>query len=302
MVRSERFSARRCRTKERSSGPTPARSERTPVGIWRPRRRTGPLGRRFLAKSFSQAADLGFWIAAVTPEGLQEGQLAFLGPAGHGLGRDMQDVGHLGGPEVAGRGGCGLAGGLGCHGASLSCGGLRLRCHAWCWNEQDDYRDRTKHSTIARLGRFRTQLPSATDGDLTPDAAAAQRMCRLTSSRTPPRSRFSAAPLSPSEDAGVPGAVGVLLVLGLAGLVLIVAAGLVPAAVAVLMGFAIPLVGSVQRLGALLAGGLVAIGSIPGTSRPGCWRVATRRAHGQHRSTCPSRRRHRRTGLGFLYH
>src|SRR5215211_3257657 len=130
MVRSERFSARRCRTKERSSGPTPARSERTPVGIWRPRRRTGPLGRRFLAKSFSQAADLGFWIAAVTPEGLQEGQLAFLGPAGHGLGRDVQEVGHLGGMEVAGRGGCGLAAGLGCHGASLSWGGLRQRCRA----------------------------------------------------------------------------------------------------------------------------------------------------------------------------
>jgi hypothetical protein len=35
----------------------------------------------------------------------------------------VQDVGHLGGPEVAGRGGCGLAGGLGCHGASLSYGG-----------------------------------------------------------------------------------------------------------------------------------------------------------------------------------
>ena len=68
------------------------------------------------------------------------------------------------------------------------------------------------------------------------------------------------------------------------------------------MGFAIPLVGSVWRLGALLAGGLVAIGSIPGTSRPGCWGVATRRAHGQYRSTCPSRRRHRRAGLGFLYH
>ena len=52
-------------------------------------------------------------------QGLQERQLAFLSPAGHGLGRDMEDVGGLGGPEVAGRGGCGLAAGLGCHGASL---------------------------------------------------------------------------------------------------------------------------------------------------------------------------------------
>jgi hypothetical protein len=34
-------------------------------------------------------------------QGLQKRQLAFLGPAGHGLGRDVQDVGHLGGPEIA---------------------------------------------------------------------------------------------------------------------------------------------------------------------------------------------------------
>ena len=48
------------------------------------------------------------------------------------------------------------------------------RCRAWCWNEQDDYRDRTKHPAIARLGRFSSQLPSATDGDLSPGAATAQ--------------------------------------------------------------------------------------------------------------------------------
>jgi hypothetical protein len=94
----------------------------------------------------------------------------------------MQDIGDLGGPQVAGRGGCGLAAGLDCHGASLSCGGprqrapdpewigcssptdddgprhRRSRCRAWCWNEQDDYRDQTKHPTIARLGRFSSQL------------------------------------------------------------------------------------------------------------------------------------------------
>ena len=93
-----------------------------------------------------------------------------------------------------------------------------------------------------------------------------------------------------------------LLVLALAGLVLIVAAGLVPAACPVLVSLAVPIVGPVRLLGALVACGIVAVGSIPGTSRPGCWGVATRRAHGQYRSTCPSRRRHRRAGLGFLYH
>jgi hypothetical protein len=37
------------------------------------------LGCRFLAKSLGQVADLGFWVAAVAAQGLQEGQLAFLG-------------------------------------------------------------------------------------------------------------------------------------------------------------------------------------------------------------------------------
>jgi hypothetical protein len=55
--------------------------------------------------------------------GSSERQPAFGGPAGHGLGRHLQDGGHLGRPQVAGRLGCGLAAGLGCHGASLSCGG-----------------------------------------------------------------------------------------------------------------------------------------------------------------------------------
>jgi hypothetical protein len=33
------------------------------------------------------------------------------------------------------------------------------RCRGWCWNEQDDYRDQTKHPTMARLGRFGRYLP-----------------------------------------------------------------------------------------------------------------------------------------------
>ena len=47
---------------------------------------TGPLGGCFLAKSLDQLADLGFGVAPMAAQGLQEGQLAFLGPAGHGLG------------------------------------------------------------------------------------------------------------------------------------------------------------------------------------------------------------------------
>jgi hypothetical protein len=62
-----------------------------------------------------QLADLGFWVAAMATKGLEERQPAFCGPAGHGLGRHVQEVGHLGGMEVAGRVGDGRAVGLGCH-------------------------------------------------------------------------------------------------------------------------------------------------------------------------------------------
>jgi hypothetical protein len=94
----------------------------------------------------------------------------------------------LGGPEVAGRGGRGLAAGSGCHGASpfmrrtrqrrrtwnglvvppaptvKTCGRWFLGCPAWCLDEQDDYRDRTKHSAIARLGRCSTRYLSVLTG------------------------------------------------------------------------------------------------------------------------------------------
>jgi hypothetical protein len=50
-------------------------------------------------------------------------QLAFLGPAGHGLGRNLQDGGHLSGPQVARKLGCDLAAGLGCRGALLHAAG-----------------------------------------------------------------------------------------------------------------------------------------------------------------------------------
>ena len=81
------------------------------------------LGRRLDPKLLGQLADLRRRIASVPAKGLQERELAFLGPAGHGLGRHLQDVGHLGGMEVAGCIGGGLATRWGCHGASLSCGG-----------------------------------------------------------------------------------------------------------------------------------------------------------------------------------
>jgi len=68
---------------------------------------------------------------------------------------------------------------LGCHGASLSCGGRRQRCRArsgpvvrpLSLDEQNDYQDQTKRATIARLGRFSTQLPGGTGGGLSPQTA-----------------------------------------------------------------------------------------------------------------------------------
>jgi hypothetical protein len=61
-----------------------------------------------------------------------------------------------------------------------------------------------------------------------------------------------------------------LLALTLAGVVLAVAAGLVSAAFAVLVGLAITLAGSVGgRFGARVAGGIAGIRRLPGTGRPG---------------------------------
>jgi hypothetical protein len=56
-----------------------------------------------------------------------------------------------------------------------------------------------------------------------------------------------------------------------------VAVGLVLVAFSVLVRVAMLLLGLIRRLGVLLAGGIVAVGSIPGTSRPGCWGLAARR-------------------------
>jgi hypothetical protein len=69
------------------------------------------------------------------------------------------------------------------------------------WTNRTIIQTRPSVATIARLGRFSTQLPSGTDNGLSPHAAAAQAapMRRPTSPRTPPRSRCSASP-SPSKD------------------------------------------------------------------------------------------------------
>ena len=86
------------------------------------------------------------------------------------------------------------------------------------------------------------------------------------------------------------------MLLALAGLVLALA-GLVLPARPVLVRVAIALVGSAWRLGALVAGGIVAI---PRTSRPGWRRVAARRTRGQRRPTPRPRRGQRCAGLGVL--
>jgi hypothetical protein len=110
--------------------------------------------RRLHLELVGQLADLGFWVAAVTTEGLQEGQLAFLGPAGHGLGRHVQDIGDLGGPEVAGGGGCGYSAGLGCDGASLSCGRTRVLCRARSGAVSSSHRSRAWPVTMLAVTVF----------------------------------------------------------------------------------------------------------------------------------------------------
>jgi hypothetical protein len=92
-----------------------------------------------------------------------------------------------------------------------------------------------------------------------------------------------------------------VLALVLAGLVLAAAAGLIPAPFAFLVSFAMPLPGPVRRLGGLLAGGLVAMGSTPGTSRPGGWGLAARRPRGQRRLAGTPWRRQGRAWLGVLH-
>jgi hypothetical protein len=107
----------------------PWRSERTQASANGEVRRHNPpeepdqASRRLHPDLLGQLADLRRRIAPVTTKRPQKRELAFLGPAGHRLGRHLQDVGHLRGPQVTGKLRGGLAAGWGCHGASLSCGG-----------------------------------------------------------------------------------------------------------------------------------------------------------------------------------
>jgi hypothetical protein len=64
------------------------------------RRNQTRLGHRLRLELVGELADLRRRVAPVATKGLQERELAFLGPAGHRLGRHVQDVGHLGGMEV----------------------------------------------------------------------------------------------------------------------------------------------------------------------------------------------------------
>src|SRR3712207_9520779 len=65
--------------------------------------RSGPtrlLHRRPHPQLVRQGPDLVVRVAPVAPQGPQEGELAFLGPPGHGLRRDVEKTGDLGGPQI----------------------------------------------------------------------------------------------------------------------------------------------------------------------------------------------------------
>src|SRR6266508_206762 len=86
-----------------------------------PARRKEPArsGRRFLPELLGQLADPRRRVAAVPAERLHERQLALLGPAGHGLGRHIQNVGHFCRPQIPGLLRARVALALSCHRASL---------------------------------------------------------------------------------------------------------------------------------------------------------------------------------------
>jgi len=76
-----------------------------PVSIpWAPPHsiRVGRSGGWLLPEDINELANLGLGIPAVPAQGLQERQLAILGPAGHRLGRDRQQVSDLCRSKVAG--------------------------------------------------------------------------------------------------------------------------------------------------------------------------------------------------------
>src|SRR6266545_7410160 len=139
-------------------------------------RRPARSGRRLLPQLLGQPADLRLRVAAVPAQRPHEGQPALLGPAGDGLGRHMQNLGHLGGPQIAGRLHARGALALSCHRASFlepepdSPAGARTGCPSD--HDREDVRRRrscrspagagptgrlsrlVQAATIARLGCF----------------------------------------------------------------------------------------------------------------------------------------------------
>jgi hypothetical protein len=110
--------AQPCRGVPSARRPDPEVVGHGAVRVGAPAQDAGRSGHRSYLQFLGQLADLRRRIAAMPTKGLQERQLAVLGPAGHRLGRHVQDVGHLSRMEVAGKIRCGLTAGLGCHGAS----------------------------------------------------------------------------------------------------------------------------------------------------------------------------------------
>src|SRR5215216_8017876 len=153
-----------------------------PTSSTRPERPRGRRGRSdppgwfpalacgLLPQVVGELADLGLGIAPVPAQGLEKGQLALLGPPGDRLGRDVQDIGHLGGAEVARSldPGAGLA--L-CHRASLSrvrtptgepsrraCGGTGLSVTLLGAVRTGRLLGLARAPTIARLGGFSSKI------------------------------------------------------------------------------------------------------------------------------------------------
>jgi hypothetical protein len=79
-----------------------AKLEQTAGGLVEHRLLDDDLGRWLLPELVNELPDLGLGVAAVPTQRAHERQLAFLGPAGHCLGRNRQQLGHLSGQKVAG--------------------------------------------------------------------------------------------------------------------------------------------------------------------------------------------------------
>src|SRR5215216_3080725 len=89
----------------RAHKPRTERAARGPSRVARPSEALLGLGPTSLLdrphpQLVRQGADLVVRIAPVAPQGPQEGQLALLGPPGHGLRRHVEKTGYLRGPQI----------------------------------------------------------------------------------------------------------------------------------------------------------------------------------------------------------